>query len=62
MYAAQCYQACLDGVYAMIAKENELKEILENTIKDDKNVIDKNVIDIILKLYDIHTEYNILVK
>jgi hypothetical protein len=57
MYAAQCYQACLDGVYAMIAGENQLKEILGNTINGDKHVI-----DIILKLYDIHSEYTILVK
>ena len=57
MYAAQCYQACLDGVYAMIARENQLKEILVNTINGDEYVM-----NIILKLYDIHTEYTILVK
>jgi hypothetical protein len=57
MYANQCYKACLDGVYAIIAKKIELKEIFENTIKCDKNII-----DIILKLYDINTEYNILIK
>ena len=57
MYAAQCYQACLDGVYAMIARENELKKLLINQIKGDDNIM-----DIILKLYDIHKEYTTLVE
>lgn len=57
MYAAFCYQACLDGVYAMIAHEDELKKILNEKIKGEKRVM-----DIILKLYDIHEEYSTLTK
>jgi len=57
MYAAQCYQACLDGVYAMIAYEDELKKILNEKIKGEKRIM-----NIILKLYDIHEEYSTLTE
>lgn len=57
MYAAQCYQACLDGVYAMIAYEDELKKILNENIKGEKRIM-----NIILKLYDIHEEYSTLTE
>ena len=34
MYAGQCYQACLDGVYANLLFEKELKQILNIYIKE----------------------------
>lgn len=40
MYAAQCYQACLDGVYATIQKEEDIKVILSKNIKGDKQIMD----------------------
>ena len=53
MYAAMCYQACLDGVLAMIDSEDDLKTLLLSQIKGDKKVI-----DIILKMYNMQDEYS----
>ena len=40
MYAAQCYQACLDGVCAIIQKEEDIKEILSENIKGEERIMD----------------------
>ena len=53
MYAAMCYQACLDGVRAMIDSEDDLKTLLLSQIKGEKKVI-----DIILKMYNMQDEYS----
>lgn len=48
-----CYQACLDGVRAMIDSEDDLKTLLLSQIKGEKKVI-----DIILKMYNMQDEYS----
>lgn len=53
MYASMCYHACLAGVRAMVDAEKELKDILFLNIGGEEKII-----NFILKLYDINSEYS----